>query len=330
MKATIWRPRDLGPAELEHWHGLQAAAGLDSPFLAPEFVQAAAEAFPSARVAVVHDGPDLVGFLPFSAHRFRAASVVGGSFSNLQAFISTAGDWTLEDVVAAARIASFDFSHLVASQRPLTGTTRPADLLVIDLTEGFDRYLEGARKRGGKLVKGMDQKRRSLERNDPDLRFEFAGHDVAALRTLCEWKSAQLRRTGRQDPFADPAAWELLERAADSRSAAMVGSVSCLRSGDRLLAAVFDLRSATVQSGWLSAYDVEAASSSPGIVCLLHVIEAAARSGVRSFELGPGDEPYKQRLATGTLAAVDGWVGHPTVGRRVVRRLRRASHRRAA
>jgi CelD/BcsL family acetyltransferase involved in cellulose biosynthesis len=330
VKATIWRPRDLGPAELEHWHGLQAAAGLDSPFLAPEFVQAAAEAFPSTRVAVVHDGPDLVGFLPFSAHRFRTASVVGGSFSNLQAFISTAGDWTLEDVAAAARLASFDFSHLVASQRPLTGTTRPADLLVIDLTEGFDHYLEGARKRGGKLVKGMDQKRRSLERNDPDLRFEFAGHDVAALRTLCEWKSAQLRRTGRQDPFEDPAAWELLERAAGSRSAAMVGSVSCLRSGDRLLAAVFDLRSATVQSGWLSAYDVEAASSSPGIVCLLHVIEAAARSGVRSFELGPGGEPYKQRLATGTLAAVDGWVGHPTVGRRVVRRLRRASHRRAA
>ena len=330
MKATIWRPRDLGAAELERWHEFQAAAGLDSPFLAPEFVQAAAEAFPSARVAIVHDGPDLVGFLPFSSHRFRAATVAGGSFSNLQAFISTAGDWTLEDVVAAAGIASFDFSHLVASQRPRTGTTRPADLPVIDLTEGYDRFLEDARKRGGKLVKTMDQKRRSLERNDPDLRFEFAGHDMTALRKLCEWKSAQLQRTGRQDPFADPAAWELLERAASSRSAAMVGSVSCLRSGDRLLATVLDLRSATVQSGWLAAYDVEAASSSPGIVCLLRVIEAAARSGVRSFELGPGDEPYKQRLATGAIAAVEGWAGHPTVGRRVLGRVRQVSGRPAA
>ena len=321
MKASVVRPGDLGPAEVELWRGFQAAAELDSPFLAPEFAQAAGEVSPLARVAVVYDGADLVGFLPFAARRFGGAKGIGCiapgiDMSNSCAFIPSGASWTLEEVVRAARIDFFEFALLVADQRPATGAARRLDALSIDLSRGFGDYVASVRQSGGKFVKTLMQKRRSEERNDPALRFEYATGDMAVLQTLFEMKSARLRQIGARDLFAHTRARELVERLAVSKSPACAGANSCLRSGERVLAVNLGLRSSTVFGGWFSAYDTGEASRSPGSVCLLSLIEAAAESGLRTFDLGPGDHEYKRRLATAAVDVFAGSVGRPSLGRR--------------
>ena len=306
------------------WHTFQAAAGLDNPFLAPEFAQAVDEVSPSARVAAVYDGPDLVGFLPFTSRRFRGAKGIGWfapglDLSNGEAFIPSGADWTLEEVVRAARIALFEFSLLVAEQRPATGTTRRLDALFIDLSQGFANYAASVRQTGGKFVKTLMQKRRSEERTDPDLRFEYACQDFAAIQSLFEWKSERARQIGGNDLFAQPGVRAVVERLAASNSPACAGSISCLRSGDRLLAVNLGLRSATAFSGWMTTYDASEASRSPGSVCLLSLIEAAAESELRTFDLGPGEQEYKRRLATGALDVFAGSVGRASISRRLSR-----------
>jgi CelD/BcsL family acetyltransferase involved in cellulose biosynthesis len=321
VKASVCRPGDLGAGEIEQWRAFQGAAGLETPFLAPEFSQAVGEVFSSARVAVVHDGPDLVGFLPFTSLPFRAASAIGGYLSGIQAFVPSGGEWTFEAVLRAARIELFEFGRLLAHQRPASATAHELEAGAIDLAEGFEAFLAVARQ--AKFVKEMERKRRRLEREDPELRFEFGTHDLPAVAQLVAWKSDQLVRTGRPDMFARPGVRELLERIASADSPAMTGSVSYLRSGARLLAVDVGIRSATVFAGWRTAYDVAEAPKSPGAVNLLCVLEAAAAAGLQRVDMGAGEETFKSRLANRTLTLLEGYVGRATVGRRVSTRIRR-------
>src|ERR1700680_1142449 len=114
MKVSVCRPSELGAPEIAAWHAFQAAGKFDSPFLFPEFARAVGEIFATARVAVVHDGADLVGFLPFTKGPLRTATGICGRFANAQAFVcSAAAPWPLEEVVRAAGIDLFEFRALV-------------------------------------------------------------------------------------------------------------------------------------------------------------------------------------------------------------------------
>jgi CelD/BcsL family acetyltransferase involved in cellulose biosynthesis len=323
FKAVICRPSELGSAERQQWQAFQLAAGLDSPFLSGEYVAVIGELFPvTTRVAVVFDGQDLVGFLPFSQHRFGRASGFGDYLTGIQAFIPYAGPWSFKDVLRAASIDFFEFTHLVASQVPHTGTTLPTHpLWAADLSHGYDRYLAEVRQTGGGFVKTAQRKRLSVERNDPNLRFEFGQRDLALVRQLIDWKSAQVRQAGQWDMFTEqPGAREYVERLASADSPGMVGCVSSLRSGDRLLAVSIDVRSPTVLALENTAYDPAAAPLSPGRTCMLKVMEAAAGSGVLVYHLGMGEHEYKRRLATRFVNLVNCSVGRPSLGTRLARR----------
>jgi CelD/BcsL family acetyltransferase involved in cellulose biosynthesis len=319
VKVSVCRPSELQASEIASWHAFQEAGRFDSPFLSPEFARAVGEIYPTARVAVVHDGADLVGFLPFTKGPLRTATGIGGRLANAQAFVcSAAAPWPLEEVVRAAGIDLFEFHALVPPSRGPIGTPmRPVNVLAIDLTAGFDQYLITARRAGGHFVKEIERKRRRLEREHrDDVRFQFAGHDGSLLACLARWKSAQYRRTGRRDLdlFSRPGGRELVERLVGSTDAALSGCVSSLSVGERVVAVALSLRSATVLDYWQTAYDVAVAPWSPGAVLTLRLIEAAAASGLRTIELSMGDELYKQRLANASIELAAGWVGDPSLG----------------
>jgi CelD/BcsL family acetyltransferase involved in cellulose biosynthesis len=336
-KALICRPRDLGSAEVQQWRAFQLGAGLESPYFSPDNALIMETLFPDrTRVAVVFDHAELVGFLPFTRHRFRRAVGLGDFLSGLQAFIPSRSPWSFPDVLRAARIDLYEFTNLIASQFPADlPMPQPHFLRTADLSHGFDDYLARVRQTGGKFVRTVEYKRRRMERNDPDLRFECGGHDLVAVRQLVAWKAAQVRRAGHWDLYTElPHAREWVERIAMADTPGMVGSVSCLRSGNRLVAGSINVRSATVQAGFLTAYDPDQASASPGLVCILKVLEAAARSGARSFHLGTGDQDFKRRLSTGAIELVEWRAGRPSIGTRAswsligaVGRLRQAASR---
>lgn len=324
LRVELCRPGELGATEIAQWHAFQARAGLDDPFLSPEFARVVGEVTPSARVAIVHDGPDLVGYLPFMAHHFGVARSLGGYLANQHAFIpSGVVEWSLERVLRAAGIEVFEFARHVASQRPAGGALRELGVPVIDVSGGYDAFLAAARRDHARFVASLLRRQRRLQRRDPELSFEFDTRDLAAVATLCEWKAAQERRTGQPPLHAQPVVRELMERVVASRGPAMTGSVSCLRSGDRPLAVYVDLRSTTIFAGWMTAYDASRSADSPGTVALLHLIEAAAGTGARLFNLGPGTSDYKQRLATGAIAAIEGTFGTRALRQRLLTRLER-------
>ena len=317
MNVSVCRPSELGAREIATWHSLQRASGLDNPFLSPEFACDVDAVYPSARVAVVDDGGDIVGFLPFTSGHLRSATGIGGRLANCQAFVcSAAAGLPFGEVVRRAGISVFEFHALV----PPSGAagdlaTRRVDALTIDLTGGFDHYLATARRGGGKFVKEIERKRRRLEREHPSaVRFEFATADRSPLACLLRWKSAQYRRSGRPDILSQPLVVELIERLLSRADASLSGCVSSLSVDDQLVAVDVSLRSATVFAGWLTSYDVAMAKWSPGAVSTLELIEAASGAGVRTLDLATGDEMFKQRLANSSIELASGWVGGPSVG----------------
>src|SRR5256885_1937327 len=69
---------------------------------------------------------------------------------------------------------------------------------------GFTAYEEGARQRSPKTIKTVRYKDRKLGRDAGEVTYTFSEDAPAELRRLMAWKSAQYRRTGRTDRFAEP------------------------------------------------------------------------------------------------------------------------------
>lgn len=147
-----------------------------------------------------------------------------------------------------------------------------------------------------------------MDRHLGPLRYVHDERDPAALRTLLAWKSAQYRRTGRRDPFAQPWIARLVTMLADTRSPHCSGILSVLYAAGRPVAAHFGLRSRTVFSCWFPSYDRELATYSPGRVLYLRMMEAAAAAGVHVFDFGRGQAAYKDSFKTGDLLVHEGAV----------------------
>ena len=314
MKIQVVRPEELGPAELAAWRRMRhETPGLASPFLAPEFTRAVGGVRDDARVAVLEQDQEIVGFFPFHRRRFGVGSPI--ALADAQALIHAPGvTWDARELLAGCGLAVWEFDHLLAGQAPFTPYHRRAvQSPIIDLTDGYAAYLE-RRTRASERIRVARRKGRKLARELGDLRFEFNSHDPAALGQVLRWKSAQYRRTGRGDRFAIPWRRRLVEDLFELRAGGCSGSLSLLWAGDRLVAGHFGLRSERVLASCYPAYDVGVSRYSPGWLLFMSIAEGAAGCGLQHVDLGKGDEEYKQSLKTGDLALAEGWVERRSLG----------------
>jgi CelD/BcsL family acetyltransferase involved in cellulose biosynthesis len=139
-------------------------------------------------------------------------------------------------------------------------------------------------------------KRRRLERR-ASIRVVIDERDPVALQKLYRLKSDQFRATGALDALAIPWVAETLERLAGTRTEHFAGIVSTLYADDELIAVHLGLRHRSTFHYWFPAYDPEWSRYSPGSVLLLAMCEAMASQGVRTIDLGKGQEGYKVRFA---------------------------------
>ena len=58
---------------------------LANPFLCPEFAVAVGSFRPGARVAVLADGPEIVGFFPFERRRLGVGVPIGAGLTDCRA-----------------------------------------------------------------------------------------------------------------------------------------------------------------------------------------------------------------------------------------------------
>ncbi|MFD7705056.1 GNAT family N-acetyltransferase [Streptomyces caelestis] len=325
------RPEELGEGERERWRELRAATDAPrNPFMEPEFSIAVARVRPRARVAVLYEGGQPAGFLPYERGALGQGRAIGLGVSDCQGAVLAPGV-ALEtgELLRGCSVSSFAFDNLEAGQGLFVPyAAEEHATYVIDVEKGYETYESVLRTRSPKFLRTTLAKERRLGRRAGAVRFVFDERDPAALRALMEWKSAQYRRTGRRDRFAQEWIARLVGRLAETRAGQCTGTLSVLYAGDRPVAAHFGLRSASVLACWFPAYDPEFAKYSPGLVLHLRMAEAAAAEGVGTLDMGRGPAAYKDALKTGELAVYEGAATRPGVGA-ALHRLSREPARRA-
>ncbi|GAA1416409.1 GNAT family N-acetyltransferase [Streptomyces thermospinosisporus] len=331
---VIVRPDELGPAEHKTWRHLRAESEApENPFLDPVFATAVGRVRPQARVAVLQEDGTPVGFFPYEKGPLGHGRAIGLGVSDSQGAVLRPGiRLDPRRLLAACGLAAWEFDNLEAGQRPFL--PHAAEALadpVIDLDEGYEQYTDRLRRTSSGFLRQTRAKERRLARQAGEVRFVYDCRDLDALRALKRWKSAQYRRTGRRDRFAQPWINGLVDLLAHGDDPDCRGLLSVLYAGDRPVAAHFGLRSPTVLSWWFPAYDRDHGRHSPGSILLLHLLRAAAADGIRMVDLGSGPARYKDTLKTREMRVYEGAVIRPgpagavcRLGREPARAARRA------
>ncbi|MFF8034977.1 GNAT family N-acetyltransferase [Streptomyces sp. NPDC016626] len=313
----VLRPGELGEGERKRWRELRAATDAPrSPFMEPEFATAVGRVRSRARVAVLYEGAEPAGFLPYERGVLGQGRAIGLGVSDCQGAVLAPGAAPeTGELLRACSVSSFAFDNLEAGQGLFVPyAAEEHTTYVIDVEKGYGTYESVLRTRSPKFLKSTLAKERRLGRRTGPVRFVFDERDPAALRVLMEWKSAQYRRTGRRDRFAQEWIARLVGRLAGTRAPQCTGTLSVLYAGGRPVAAHFGLRSASVLACWFPAYDTEFAKYSPGLVLHLRMAEAAAAEGIGMLDMGRGPAAYKDALKTGELAVYEGAVTRPGAG----------------
>jgi len=312
MQISLARPSELGPGEITTWRTMQRQTeSLANPFLSPDFAIAVDNVRSDARVAVLADGSEIVGFFPFEQRRFGIAVPIGAGLSDCQGLVHVpTASWDSQELLRACKVTAWKLDNLVQGQQPFdryVDTVIPAP--VIDLTDGFAAYQKKLCEKSPQFLKDIARKARNLARDSGDLRFVVDSRDIAELRILMGWKSAQYRQSRRSDIFDRPWVVDLIDYLFSIHNEWFDGMLSVLYAGEAPVAAHFGIRSSQVLSDWFPAYDSRYRKRSPGMIKFLRLAENTAAMGVHTIEMGTGDERYKQTLRSHDLFLSRGVMG---------------------
>ena len=309
MQISVARPSELGPGEVAAWHSMQRETRyLASPFLSPEFAIAVDKFRPDARVAVLLDGPTIVGFFPFERRRFSIGVPIGAGLSDCQGLIHAPGlEWDSRELLRACNISVWQFDHLVEGQRPFERyAVAVVPSPVIDLTDGFVAYQEKLRIKSSKFYRELASKARRLERDAGKVRFIADSRDSVGLRALMRWKSDQYRRTGLNNPYDRSWFVDLIDYLFSTHNGWFDGQLSLMYAGETLISTHFGIRFDHVLAGWITTYNRRFSHQSPGLIHHLRMAEETAALGIHMIDMGKGSEPYKQKLKNHELFVAEG------------------------
>ncbi|WP_326641206.1 GNAT family N-acetyltransferase [Streptosporangium sp. NBC_01755] len=318
MKVNVIRPAELGSGEVAAWREMQSSgAHLANPFLSPDFTIAMGEVRAEARVAVITESDGPVGFFPFERHGGGVGTALGGWVSLSQGVVHAPGtEFDSNTLLKECGLNVWEFGCMIDHQpwfQPFE--TLRQEAVVLDFADGYPAFLDELRERSPKFVKTTLYKERKLSRDAGEVTSEFAVRDAEQFRLLREWKSAQYQRMGRPDRFAKSWVVELTERLHSVDTPDFAGPLSMLYADGRPVAGHFGLRTGTMMIGWFPAYDPDYAKYSPGLIQHLHMVEAAAKIGVGSLDLGISNgSEYKDALCSRTVPVTEGIVRRRSAG----------------
>ncbi|MCC5034260.1 GNAT family N-acetyltransferase [Streptomyces sp. WAC 00631] len=319
MDISVCRPGELTAADRAAWTAFQdrsrppAGPGLANPFLSPEFALAVGRTRRDTRIAVLREGGVPAAFFPFQRTAAGVGRAVGLGVSDCQGVVHRPGfRWDARELLRACGLAVWEFDHLIEGQEPFAdGVSASFPSPVIDVGRGYEAYLERLRASSPGFLKSTLAKERRLGRRAGEVTYVHDERDPAVLRTLMRWKSAQYRRTGRSDRFAQPWITDLVHQLFHTRNDGFRGQLSVLYAGGRPVAAHFGPRTGRVLSSWFPAYDPEYGAFSPGLVLHLRMAEGSAAQGLELIDLGRGAKRYKDELKTREITVSEGWVTRP-------------------
>jgi CelD/BcsL family acetyltransferase involved in cellulose biosynthesis len=316
-RIDVVAPGELGADDRKIWREIRAASGAPAnPFMDPAFTAAVGAVRAQARVAVLREDDFPVGYFPHERGLAGRGRAIGLGVSDSQGIVLREGvRLDARALLRACALSSWEFDSLETGQDLfLPHATEALASPAVDLGDGFEPYEGSLRRISPGFLKQTLAKERRLVRQVGEVRFVYDDPDPGALRALMRWKSAQYRRTGRRDRFAQSWISRLVELLARSDEPGCRGMLSVLYAAGRPVAAHFGLRSDTVLSWWFPAYDRAYGKYSPGVLLLLRMLEAAAADGIELVDLGSGPARYKESFKTRDLRVHAGAVVRPGPG----------------
>lgn len=317
MNISICRPEELEGRHVALWRAFQTSGpGLAHPFLSPEFVMVFGQHHTNVRVAVIEQHGKVVGFFPFESRRAYVARCLGQGLADAQGIVHAPNvEIDLQSLMKACCISVLEFDHLIGYQGAQLGhnsVLQPASF--VDVSMDWDSWLDAKRAQHFRRIRTGLQKRRKLEREIGELRFDPDSRDESLLHLLMKWKSFQYRRTGRSDRFARPSLCRVVEDCFAQRSENFSSRLSVLYAGDQVANVGFSLLNNGVLSCWFIAYNTQLARYSPGFVAMLEMIHVLTGDPeVSRFDLGRDDAQYKGWLKDGEYLLSEGWAQCPSL-----------------
>jgi CelD/BcsL family acetyltransferase involved in cellulose biosynthesis len=206
-------------------------------------------------------------------------------------------------------LSAFYFDRLIADQRQWDAHQwQSAESTSMDLSGGFECYLQRRANPRSKIVRKTMQKYRKLEREVGPVRLDTNSTDKNVFHQLIAWKSDQYRRTRTGNVLAWDWTVPLLEHVLEQQQPHFCGMQSVLYAGDAVAAVQVGMLSRGVLHYWFIAHNPALAGYSPGALLLMSLAQAADNLGIRRIDLGQGDETFKSRYKTGGTAVVGGAV----------------------
>ncbi len=313
-----FRASELDERMLDAWRNIQNEnPEFRHPLLCPEFTIAVADVREDVEIAVFFNGTQAVGFFPYHRDRNNVAFPIADEVSDFHAVvIAPELVWEPEEILRELKLVAFNFHHLPVFQKEFTpyhALTDPAYYMNIE--NGYEEYVAGRKLSGTSVISQANRKRRKIEREIGDIRFDFHCQDPEVLSRLVEWKLARLKHQGFPNSFRNRWVNEFTKRLQHTHSEHFSGVLSCLFAGNYLIAAHLGSRSPTILSSWIPGHSPEFEAYSPGLVLTLEIAKSAANRGIQAIDLGRGRNPLKTRLASSQLTL--------TIGEVETRRLRR-------
>jgi CelD/BcsL family acetyltransferase involved in cellulose biosynthesis len=327
MKITKISACELDPSLISQWHLLQASnPELVNPYFNVQYTQSVAAARDDVYVAVIEQGNEVVGFFPFQSANNKVAEPVGGRLSDYHGIIGAAGQaWDYDAILDACNIKVWSFDHLLASQAPRE-IYRKVEAVspIMDLSGGYEAYLQQRKKSGAKRLEQFKRKARKFEREVGEIQVDVYCRNEGAFQQVIEWKNAQCRNTGVPEFLNWGWTSEMLREIWQRKSNDFAGMLTILSVGNEIIAGHFGMRSNTVCHWWFPTYNHAYAKYSPGGILLLKLAEAAAAEGLTSIDLGKGEDSYKPSFATDSIPLVEGRVLRPSL-RSTIHRIKTGS-----
>ncbi|MYS16885.1 cellulose biosynthesis protein CelD, partial [Streptomyces sp. SID4982] len=109
MEITIHRPGELTSALRGAWHrAMDESPEYANPFLAPEFAIGVGRHRGGVRVAVLREGGEPVGFLPYERGPLGTGRAIGLGLSDCQALVHRPGvTWDAAELLRACGLSIF-------------------------------------------------------------------------------------------------------------------------------------------------------------------------------------------------------------------------------
>ncbi|MEX0644380.1 MAG: GNAT family N-acetyltransferase, partial [Parvularculaceae bacterium] len=207
---------------------------------------------------------------------------------------------------------AYDFNHAPQNQRALApGAIHHSISPFIDLSEGFDAYIDARLRSSRKNLKDLDRRRRKIEREIGPLQFNYSDDREESWRTLVAMKNKSFERMKVRSIL--DVAWvdRALAALRSTSNEHFAGLMTSLFSGDRMIAGQFGMRSKTTWCWWFNSYDYDVKNYAPGMLLILDAAKRAPAESLTKIDFGRGEADYKLVFSTGETPLCEGSIERP-------------------